>query len=485
MMAPAFKRPEVYLDARYAGRMTYSIVARDGDGRMGVAVQTCVMGVGAICPWGRAGRRRGRDPGLQPGGIRPAAARPAGGRRVAGRRARCAGCRRREARSTAGGGAGLRRRHRSLHGVRHDPVRRGRPGRRFQLPGQHDGRPRRAGGDARRLRGLGRPTAAAPAGGLRAAEEAGGDFRGRQSAALLVVEADVRDESWEGVAVDLRVDDDPEPLDRLERLLDVSEAYEAMQAGTAAVNSGDLGEAGRLAQRAAALAPHDQNVAGWVAVLRAHAGDLAAAARADGTPARQPAVAGLAAGARRGAAPRRGDGAARALARAVDDHAADVGDRPVVPGQQTARSHRSCRARPPAARQPPAAGGPARRAPSAPRPARPGSPAAGGTTCSARPARGRSGSRRSRPPTSRRCAGRGRCGCGRRRSRRRRAAGARRRGTRGRPAPRASRTRAAPSPRPTTARDRRPRRPPAPTASPTAGPRRRRPARASGAASWM
>src|SRR3954468_24899521 len=55
MMAPAFKRPEVYLGARYAGRMTYSIVARDGDGRMGVAVKTCVMGVGAICPWARAG----------------------------------------------------------------------------------------------------------------------------------------------------------------------------------------------------------------------------------------------------------------------------------------------------------------------------------------------------------------------------------------------------------------------------------------------
>jgi len=109
---------------------------------------------------------------------------------------------------------------------------------------------------------------------LLAAEAAGGDFRGRQSAALLVVEAEVRDESWEGVAVDVRVDDDPEPLDRLERLLDVSEAYEAMQAGTAAVKGGDLGEAGRLAQRAAALAPHDQNVAGWVAVLRAHAGDL-------------------------------------------------------------------------------------------------------------------------------------------------------------------------------------------------------------------
>jgi hypothetical protein len=47
-----------------------------------------------------------------------------------------------------------------------------------------------------------------------------------------------------------------------------------MRAGTAAAKSGDLAEAGRLADRAAALAPHDQNVIGWVAVLRAHAGDL-------------------------------------------------------------------------------------------------------------------------------------------------------------------------------------------------------------------
>ena len=146
------------------------------------------------------------------------------------------------------------------------------------------------------------------------------DFRGRQSAALLVVEADVRDESWEGVAVDVRVDDDPEPLDRLERLLDVSEAYEAMRAGTAAVKSGDLGEAGRLAQRAASLAPHDQNVVGWVAVLRAQAGDLTPLRELIAAPAGHPAAAGLAARARRGAALRRGDGAARALIPAPDQH---------------------------------------------------------------------------------------------------------------------------------------------------------------------
>ncbi len=94
---------------------------RRADGRCGPDLRD---GSGRDLPLGTRGRRRGRDPGLQPGGIRPAAARPAGGRRVAGRRARCAGGRRREARSTAGGGAGRRRRHRSVHGVRHDPVRR-------------------------------------------------------------------------------------------------------------------------------------------------------------------------------------------------------------------------------------------------------------------------------------------------------------------------------------------------------------------------
>jgi uncharacterized Ntn-hydrolase superfamily protein len=53
--------------------------------------------------------------------------------------------------------------------------------------------------------------------GLDAAEEAGGDFRGRQAAALLVVSGDRERPAWETV-VDLRVDDHPEPLLELKRL---------------------------------------------------------------------------------------------------------------------------------------------------------------------------------------------------------------------------------------------------------------------------
>lgn len=60
---------------------------------------------------------------------------------------------------------------------------------------------------------------------LDAAEEAGGDWRGRQAAGLLVVPAEGK--PWETV-VDLRVDDHPEPLRELRRLLDLHDGYEAM-----------------------------------------------------------------------------------------------------------------------------------------------------------------------------------------------------------------------------------------------------------------
>jgi uncharacterized Ntn-hydrolase superfamily protein len=60
---------------------------------------------------------------------------------------------------------------------------------------------------------------------LEAAEEAGGDWRGMQAAGLLVVEADAK--PWERV-FDLRVEDHPEPLKELRRLLELAEGYRAM-----------------------------------------------------------------------------------------------------------------------------------------------------------------------------------------------------------------------------------------------------------------
>jgi uncharacterized Ntn-hydrolase superfamily protein len=60
---------------------------------------------------------------------------------------------------------------------------------------------------------------------LRAGDAAGGDARGRQSAALLVVRAGAGYDGRDDVAVDLRVDDHPDPCDELERLLDLHQWY--------------------------------------------------------------------------------------------------------------------------------------------------------------------------------------------------------------------------------------------------------------------
>jgi uncharacterized Ntn-hydrolase superfamily protein len=95
---------------------------------------------------------------------------------------------------------------------------------------------------------------------LLAGEEAGGDVRGRQSAALLVVPGE--GESWRR-SVELRVEDSPEPLDELARLLALHTAYgllsEAEDAGTA----GEYERAGELFARAYALAPGNTEFMFW------------------------------------------------------------------------------------------------------------------------------------------------------------------------------------------------------------------------------
>jgi uncharacterized Ntn-hydrolase superfamily protein len=291
--------------------MTYSIVARDDDGRMGVAVQTCVMGVGAICPWGRAGVGVVATQALSLAGYGP---------RLLDRLATGESP---SAALTALAAADELRDKRQVAVLAADGATAAFTGS-DTIPFAGDVQGDGFSCQANMMAAPGVPEAMRDAfvdadgplqrrllAAMRAAEAAGGDFRGRQSAALLVVEADVRDESWEGVAVDVRVDDDPEPLYRLERLLDVSEAYAAMRAGTAAAKSGDLGEAGRLGERgrAGAARPERRGLGRGAASAR---GRPRAAARADRTPSRHPQAAGLAASARRGAALRRGHGAARA-----------------------------------------------------------------------------------------------------------------------------------------------------------------------------
>lgn len=101
---------------------------------------------------------------------------------------------------------------------------------------------------------------------LEAAEAEGGDIRGRQSAALLIVRAEPTGEPWRDVLVDLRVDDHPEPLKELRRLLEVHRAYEAMNAGDEAMAEGDFQAALDHYSKATELAPDIAELPFWKAV---------------------------------------------------------------------------------------------------------------------------------------------------------------------------------------------------------------------------
>ncbi|MFO7279110.1 MAG: DUF1028 domain-containing protein [Thermoanaerobacterales bacterium] len=78
---------------------------------------------------------------------------------------------------------------------------------------------------------------------LEAAEDAGGDERGRRSAAILVVRASRSGRPWRDRVTDLRVDDDPDPLGRLRRLVDTNERYHETVAAFELALDGRLGDA--------------------------------------------------------------------------------------------------------------------------------------------------------------------------------------------------------------------------------------------------
>ncbi|MEM7354884.1 MAG: DUF1028 domain-containing protein [Acidobacteriota bacterium] len=101
---------------------------------------------------------------------------------------------------------------------------------------------------------------------LAAAEAEGGDIRGRQSAALIVVRAESTGKPWEDRLVDLRVDDHPQPLGELRRLLNLHRAYEDMNAGDEAVAEGKIDEAVALYTRAAKRVPEIVELPFWQAV---------------------------------------------------------------------------------------------------------------------------------------------------------------------------------------------------------------------------
>jgi uncharacterized Ntn-hydrolase superfamily protein len=253
--------------------VTYSIVARDDrSGELGVAVQSHYFGVGSLVSWAEAGvgaiaTQSVAEPAYGPRGLR----------------------------LMREGASAPEALHRLLADDEHEPVRQIAFVDRYGRVAAHTG--------ARCIREAGHrvadgvsaqanimtrdtvPDAMVAAyraargdladrllAGLEAAEREGGDLRGRQSAALLVVAPRASGRPTEDRPIDIRVDDHPEPVRELGRLLGMRHAYERVDLGDELAAAGNVEAA--LAEYAAAHAeqPGNAELAFWHGVALAASG---------------------------------------------------------------------------------------------------------------------------------------------------------------------------------------------------------------------
>ena len=101
---------------------------------------------------------------------------------------------------------------------------------------------------------------------LEAAQGVGGDIRGKQSAAILVVRARPSEKPWTDRLVDLRIEDHAEPIAEMRRLLALHRAYERMNRGDDAVAAGRMDEALQEYAAAQRMVPGNDEFVFWTAV---------------------------------------------------------------------------------------------------------------------------------------------------------------------------------------------------------------------------
>lgn len=101
---------------------------------------------------------------------------------------------------------------------------------------------------------------------LEAAQEVGGDIRGKQSASILIVKGESTGKIWEDRIMDLRVEDSTEPIEELKRLVKVFRAYEHMNRGDLAVEKNDMALAMKEYSSAEEMFPDNLEMKFWHAV---------------------------------------------------------------------------------------------------------------------------------------------------------------------------------------------------------------------------
>jgi len=257
---------------------TYSIVARDpATGEMGVAVQSHWFSVGAVVPWAEAGvgavaTQSFVDPSYGPLGL---ALMKTGRTAPEALAALLAGDAGRDVRQV---GMVDARGNVATHTGKMDiPAAGGQAGAGYVVQANLMEKPTVWPAMARAYESAKGDLAERMLAALDAAEAEGGDIRGRQSAALLVVKAASTGRPWADKVFDLRVEDHPQPLPELRRLVGVQRAYNRMTAGDDCVTIKDWACAEREYGAAEAMQPDNAEMAFWHAVALATNGRLDAA----------------------------------------------------------------------------------------------------------------------------------------------------------------------------------------------------------------
>jgi len=114
---------------------------------------------------------------------------------------------------------------------------------------------------------------------MQAAQSVGGDIRGKQSAAILVVAGKRTGQPWNERLIDLRVDDHKTPLDELNRLLRLYRAYEHMDKGDLATEKNDMKLAMEEYGAAMKMFPENLEMQYWTAITLANNKKVAEASK--------------------------------------------------------------------------------------------------------------------------------------------------------------------------------------------------------------
>lgn len=253
---------------------TFSIVARDAaSGDFGVAVQSRRFNVGAVVPWAEAGvgavaTQAFAEPGYGPRALDLLRAGEAAKQALDRLLAADPGAAVRQVAVVDAQGEV------AVHtGAGCIPFAGHRTGDGFAVQGNLLATNRVCDAMARAFERANGPFPSRLLAALEGGQDAGGDARGRESAALFVVRSVSASEPWRNRAVDLRVENHRKPIVELQRLLHIQRAFAALEEATRALGEGRTADARALGAEALRRGGSHDEVSFWVGVLLARSGD--------------------------------------------------------------------------------------------------------------------------------------------------------------------------------------------------------------------